>query len=102
VQISYDRKADALYIRLRTGKFGTNKEVEEGVVLDLDEDGALLGIEVLEASSRLSLDDIAGVEIRMPLDLVAASADNRTGVSPDFIAHDKPPTRPARRRNRKP
>jgi uncharacterized protein YuzE len=99
VQISYDRKADALYIRLRTGKFGTNKEVEEGVVLDLDENGALLGIEVLEASSRLSLDDIAGVEIRMPLDLVAASADNRTGVSPDFIAHDKPA---GKRRGRRP
>jgi len=99
VQISYDRKADALYIRLRAGKFGTNKEVEEGLVLDLGEDGALLGIEVLEASSRLSLDDIAGVEIKMPLDLVAASADNQTRVSPDFIARDKPA---ARRRSRKP
>jgi len=60
MQISYDRKADALYIRLRAGKFGTNKEVEEGVVLDLGEDGALLGIEVLEASSLLSLDDMPG------------------------------------------
>ena len=101
MQISYDRKADALYIRLRTGKFGTNKEVDEGVVLDLGEDGALLRIEVLEASTRLSLDDIAGVEIRMPLDLVAASADSRTGISPDFIARDKPPTKPSRPRSRK-
>ena len=100
MQISYDRKADALYIRLRTGKFGTNKEVEEGVVLDLGEDGALLGIEVLEASSRLSLDDIAGVEIKMPLDLVAASTEDRTSVSSDFIARDRPATKPRRSRKR--
>ena len=74
MQISYDRKADALYIRLRTGKFGTNKEVEDGVVLDLGVDGALLGIEVLEASTRLSPDDLAEVDIKIPLDLAAASA----------------------------
>jgi len=73
VQISYDRNADALYFRLKAGKFGRNKEVEEGIILDIGADGALLGIEILEASSRFSLDDIAGVEIKMPLDLVAAS-----------------------------
>jgi len=73
VQISYDRKADALYIKLKAGKFGRNKEVEEGIILDIAADGALLGIEILDASSRFSLDDIAGVEIKMPLDLAAAS-----------------------------
>jgi hypothetical protein len=41
--------------------------------LDIGADGALLGIGILEASSRFSLDDIAGVEIKMPLDLAPAS-----------------------------
>ena len=70
MQITYDRKADALYIRLQSGKFVKNKEIEEGIILDIGENGALLGIEILEASSRFSLKDIAGVEIKMPLDLM--------------------------------
>lgn len=69
MQITYDTKADALYIKLREGKFGSNKEVAEGIVLDLDADNAVLGIEILEASTKLRKEDLARIDIRMPLDL---------------------------------
>ncbi|MBI2872211.1 MAG: DUF2283 domain-containing protein [Chloroflexi bacterium] len=69
MQITYDTEADALYIKLKDGKFARNKEVEQGVILDLGANGALLGIEILEASSRFSPEDLCKVDIRMPLHL---------------------------------
>jgi uncharacterized protein YuzE len=53
VKITYDAEADALYIELKESKFKGNKEVADGVILDIGEEGALLGIEILEISSRL-------------------------------------------------
>lgn len=67
MQITYDAKADAMYIRFRQGKFVRNKEVEEGIILDLGKGGTVLGIEVLDASKRLTLGDLAHIDIHMPL-----------------------------------
>ena len=44
---------DALYIRLREGKIDDSDEVSEGVVMDYDEAGVLMGIEILDASRVL-------------------------------------------------
>jgi uncharacterized protein YuzE len=71
MRITYDTRADAMYIQLREGEFARNKEVEEGVILDLGTEGELLGIELLEASSRVAWSEIAKVVIEMPLHLAA-------------------------------
>ncbi|MDO8473152.1 MAG: DUF2283 domain-containing protein [Dehalococcoidia bacterium] len=72
MEITYDTQADAIYIRLSEAEFIRNKEVAEGVILDLGEGDALLGIEILEASSRFLPQDLARVDIHMPLNLAAA------------------------------
>jgi uncharacterized protein YuzE len=74
VRISYDTQADALYIRLKEGTFVRNEEVAQGIILDIGEEDVLLGIEILEASSRFSADDLSRVEVVMPLQL--ASVDS--------------------------
>jgi uncharacterized protein YuzE len=74
MKVTYDTQADALYIQLREGKFACNREVAEGVILDLGEDEALLGIEILEASSRFPVGELARVEVLMPLELVVMPA----------------------------
>jgi uncharacterized protein YuzE len=72
MQITYDTQADALYIKFQNGKFKANKEVQEGVILDIGEGDVLLGIEILDASTRFSLKDLAQVQIQMPLHLANA------------------------------
>jgi uncharacterized protein YuzE len=74
MKISYDTQADAVYIQLREGQFVSNKEVAEGVILDMGEGGIVLGIEILEASTRLSSGDLARVEVLMPLERTTAPA----------------------------
>ena len=44
MDISFDKKADALYIEFRKGKFGSNKKIDQDTVIDLDEKGKLLGM----------------------------------------------------------
>ena len=52
MKIEYDPKADAMYIRLAAGEVVDSDEVRPGVVLDLDAQGRVLGIEMLDVSSR--------------------------------------------------
>lgn len=52
MQITYDDTADAIYLKLRDGRFVKNKEVSEGIILDIGKGGILLGIEILKVSSR--------------------------------------------------
>ena len=51
--VSYDIEADAAYIRFSTGKVKESGEVSSGIVLDYDEDGHIVGMEVLDARRHL-------------------------------------------------
>ena len=59
--IEIDRKHDLAYIRIRPelrdqpGAVKRSKRVTEDIVLDLDADGQLVGIELLNASSCLEV-----------------------------------------------
>lgn len=55
MDIHYDRKADALYLRIAQGEVGRTAPLSETVTIDLDAEGKLLGIEMLSVSSRQNL-----------------------------------------------
>jgi uncharacterized protein YuzE len=61
MKIEYDKEVDALYIRLQEKYVARTVEVEEGLNLDLDENGKLIGLEVLDATERYSLADIFNI-----------------------------------------
>jgi len=61
MKITYDREGDALYIQLRDVPAVDAVDIEEGVVADLDEDGHIIGFEVLDAKERLSAEDLSSV-----------------------------------------
>ena len=52
MKIEYDQQANAMYIRLRAGVVAESDEVRPGVVLDFDDQGRVLGIEMLDVSER--------------------------------------------------
>jgi uncharacterized protein YuzE len=61
MKISYDPEADALYIELRDARPADSVDIEEGVTADLDGEGHIIGLEVLDASKRMTLEDLANV-----------------------------------------
>jgi uncharacterized protein YuzE len=68
MKIEYSDTADAIYVSFKEAYVVKSKEIEEGIVVDLDENGHLIGIEILDVSHRYTLADIANVNIEnMPL-----------------------------------
>ena len=58
MKLEYDREADAVYIYLQEKEVAKTLEVCEGVNIDLDNQGKLVGFEILDATQRYSLKDI--------------------------------------------
>lgn len=50
MKIEYDPTADALYVRLGEAKIIESEEVQPGVILDFDESGKVVGVEILSVS----------------------------------------------------
>ena len=63
MRIEYDREADALYIHLRQAPVEDNVDIEEGVTVDLDAQKHIVGIEILDASTRLSPEELNQVSV---------------------------------------
>ena len=63
MKIEYDHEADALYIQFRSVSVEDNVDVEEGVTVDLGEDGHIVGIEILAARKRFGIKAIANISI---------------------------------------
>jgi uncharacterized protein YuzE len=47
MKLHYDDKVGALYVALADGEVAESREIRPGVVLDLDAQGRIVGIEVL-------------------------------------------------------
>ena len=61
MKITYDPEGDALYIALRDAPAADGIDIEEGVSVDLDKDGHIIGIEILDASERLTPEELVNV-----------------------------------------
>jgi len=62
VKIRIDRDADALYIRLTERGLVESEEARPGVVLDFDASGQVVGIEMLDISSRMSPQEMQSLD----------------------------------------
>lgn len=73
MKATYDKEADAMYIRVKKGKVHKTLEVSDGVNVDVDKKGRALGIELLFVSSQMPRKDIAKtVRTGIPVSAVAA------------------------------
>ena len=71
MKIEYSKEADALYVYFKEEFVAKSKEIEDGVVIDFDAKGQLIGIEVLDVSQRFSLADIVNINIEnLPVEAV--------------------------------
>ncbi len=58
MKIEYDSEVDALYIRIQEKYVAKTKEIAEGINIDLDDNGKVIGFEILDATDRYSRSDI--------------------------------------------
>lgn len=63
MKIEYDKEVDAVYIRIQEKEVAHTKEIEEGINLDLDNEGKIIGLEIIGATERYNLKDIFNVSM---------------------------------------
>jgi uncharacterized protein YuzE len=54
MKVRIDKEDDALYFELDDVEIVESEEVQPGILLDFDKDGRVVGIEILDLSTRLT------------------------------------------------
>ncbi|MGH2567712.1 MAG: DUF2283 domain-containing protein [Bacteroidota bacterium] len=66
MEITYHIKTDLLYIRLDNREPQVlNRQLAEGIVLDVGEGDTIVGIEILDASKHLNLESLLPVKYQV-------------------------------------
>lgn len=62
MRVRFDEKADALYVCFDESPVAESEEIRPGVVVDLDQRGEIVGIEILRAGERLPSAELRRIE----------------------------------------
>lgn len=52
MRLRVDQEADAIYINLTDRAIRDSAEIADGIVVDYDDEGRIVGLEILDASKR--------------------------------------------------
>jgi uncharacterized protein YuzE len=66
LKIYYDKEADAAYIHLSKEKPDGVTEITDYLNIDTTSEGKIVGIELLEASKKISIDTLYNYEVDFP------------------------------------
>ncbi len=69
MKLNYYAATDSLYIDLSSKTSSESREISEGVVLDYDSNGMLVGIDIDNASSKVQLKELS--LRKLPVDITA-------------------------------
>ena len=73
MKLHYDAATDSLYIDLADRPSVESDEVADGVVLDFDADGHLVGIDIDHASQRVNLHQLVLDRLPSKVETIAAT-----------------------------
>ena len=73
MKLHYDAATDSLYIDLADRPSVDSDEVADGVVLDFDADGHLVGIDIDHASQRVNLQQLVLDQLPSKVETIAAT-----------------------------
>jgi uncharacterized protein YuzE len=65
MRMTVDEEADALYIRFDEAKIVESEEVSDGVILDFDATGRVVGFEMLGVRRRFPTADLSRVDVKV-------------------------------------
>ena len=66
MRIKVDLESDALYFRICEASIDSSDEVDDGIVVDYDSEGKVVGIEILRLKERFKLEDLMDLKLELP------------------------------------
>ncbi len=67
MNIRYDKDADCLYIQFQQGRVSKTRKIDEGIVIDFDEESGIYGIEIVGVSEKMSVTSLGKINIDLPV-----------------------------------
>ncbi|MBI2045728.1 DUF2283 domain-containing protein [Candidatus Pacearchaeota archaeon] len=64
MKITFDKEADAVYIEISGEDFFNNRKIDNETIIDLDKNGKIIGIELLNVSKRMSKDFLSDIRVQ--------------------------------------
>ena len=62
MRVRYDEEVDVLYIRLKETSYYESEEIKEGIIIDYDKDGNVIGIEMMNATEYLAPEELSTIK----------------------------------------
>jgi uncharacterized protein YuzE len=62
MRVRYDEEVDVLYIRLKETPYYESDEIKEGIIIDYDKDGNVIGIEIMNATEYLAPEELSTIK----------------------------------------
>lgn len=72
MKLNYDKDTDSLYIDLVSKPSAESREISEGVVIDYDAEGNIVGIDIDNASLKVDLKEISLSKIPAEIERLTA------------------------------
>jgi len=63
MRLKIDKESDALYLRLDEAEIVDSQEVQPGVILDFNKDNRVVGVEILNLSTRVAKEKLNLVQL---------------------------------------
>jgi len=69
MKIQLDLEANALLIKFRDEKASRTKEIDEDTIIDVDDSGNPIAIEMLNIIPRIPLENFSNVDVNIPVEV---------------------------------
>ena len=80
MNFSFDKIANALYIRLSNAKISNSDEIAEGIIIDYGKNDHIVGVEILNYTKRkLNLNDLVQMNIEELIPKLTLDLSTRVG-----------------------
>ena len=63
MKLNYEEETDSFYIDLAAALSSDSKEIADGLVVDYEEAGRVVGIDILQASERIDLSAVETTQL---------------------------------------
>jgi uncharacterized protein YuzE len=73
MKIDYDKVADAIYFTVKSGKVAKSIKVDDRLVVDLSASGDIVGMELLDASSKQGQELENNIRQGVPVNIISAT-----------------------------
>ena len=81
MKVTYDPTVDAAYIQITSSRGGVETTlVDDHVAVDIDSERRVVGVEILDASSRLDLEDLKSFDFEVHGESIAHLQPDATAV----------------------